>query len=78
MKDGSLEAATKAKCPIIPVALVDCFKPFDSDSIKPVEVQVRYLKPLYYEEYKDMKTPELAQLVHDRIEAVVKANSTEA
>ncbi len=28
-KGGSFKAATKAKCPIIPVALIDSFKPFD-------------------------------------------------
>lgn len=75
---GSFKIATKAKCPIVPVALIDCFKVFDQKGSKPVSMQIHYLKPILYEEYKDMKTPELAQLVHDRIEAVVKANSTEA
>lgn len=70
-KGGSFKAATKAKCPIIPVALIDSFKPFDSNSIKPVEVQVHYLKPLYYEEYKDMKTVEIAEEVKRRIDEVI-------
>ena len=29
-KGGSFKSATKAKCPIIPVALIDAFKPFDT------------------------------------------------
>lgn len=66
-KGGSFKAATKTKCPIVPVALIDCFKPFDSNSIKPAEVQVHFLKPLYYEEYKDMKTVEIAEEVRKRI-----------
>jgi 1-acyl-sn-glycerol-3-phosphate acyltransferase len=37
-------------------------------------MQIHYLPVIPYEEYKDMKTPELAQMVHDRIEACVKAN----
>lgn len=73
-KGGSFKAATKARCPIVPVALIDCFKPFDSRSIKKVEVQVHYLKPLYYEEYKDMKTTDIAEEVKRRIEEVIKEN----
>ena len=30
-KGGSFKAATKAKCPIVPVALVNSFKPFDTN-----------------------------------------------
>ena len=71
-KGGSFKAATKAKCPIVPVALIDSYKPFDSHSIKPVEVQVHYLKPMYYEEYKDMKTVEIAEEVKNRIEKTIE------
>jgi len=66
-KGGSFKAATKAKCPIVPVALIDCFKPFDTKSTDPVSVQVHILKPLLYEEYKDMKTVEIAEEVRKRI-----------
>lgn len=71
-KGGSFKAATKVKCPIVPVALIDCYKPFDSNTIKPVEVQVHYLEPLYYDEYKDMKTVEIAEEVQRRIEKVIE------
>lgn len=74
---GSFKIATKAKAPIVPVALIDCYKVFDQKGCVPVSMQIHYLEPIPYEEYKDMKTPELAQLVHDRIEACVKANATE-
>lgn len=66
-KGGSFKAAMKAKCPIVPVALIDSFKPFDTNSIKKVTVQVHILKPLLYEEYKDMKTVEIAEEVKRRI-----------
>ena len=66
-KGGSFKAATKAKCPIVPVALIDSFKPFDTKSAKPVTVQVHYLEPLLYEEYKDMNTTEIAHEVRERI-----------
>lgn len=66
-KGGSFKCATKAKCPIVPVAIIDSYKVFDTGSVKPVTVQVHYLKPLYYEEYKDMKTTEIADIVEARI-----------
>ena len=71
-KGGSFKAATRAKCPIVPVALIDAFKPFDTNTISPVKVQVHFLKPLYYDDYKDMKTKEIAALVRDRIRTVIR------
>ena len=73
-KGGSFKAATKAKCPIVPVALIDSFKPFDTGSTKPITVQVYFLQPLMYEEYKDMKTNEIAEEVKRRIVEVIEKN----
>lgn len=66
-KGGSYKIATLAKAPIVPCALVDSFKPFDENSIRPVTVKVAYMEPLYYEDYKDMKTTEIAEEVQRRI-----------
>lgn len=74
-KGGSFKAATKAKCPIMPVALIDSFKPFDTNSIKPVTVQVHFMEPLFYEEYKDMKTTEIAEVVQERIQKTINENT---
>lgn len=76
-KGGSFKAATKAQCPIVPVALIDSFKPFDTNTITPVTVQVHFLEPLYYEEYKDMKTNQIAAEVKKRIEEVIHANTSD-
>ena len=73
-KGGSFKAATKARCPIVPVALINSFVPFDSNTIKPVTVQVHFLKPLQYEEYKDMKTTEIAELVKEKIQQTIYEN----
>ena len=73
-KGGSFKAATKAKCPIVPVALIDSFKPFDTNSIKQVTVQVHYLEPLLYEEYKEMNTNDIAEEVKRRIVEVIEKN----
>lgn len=71
-KGGSFKSATKAKCPIVPCALIDSFKPFDENNIRPVTVTVIYMKPIYYEEYKDMKTVDIAEEVKQRIERVIE------
>ena len=45
----------------------------DTGSIKKITVQLHILKPIPYEEYKDLKTTELAQRVHDLIESEMPA-----
>ncbi len=70
-KGGTFKSAVKAKCPIVPCALIDSFKPFDEKSIVPVTVKLIYLPPIYYEEYASMKTPEIADMVKGRIEAAI-------
>lgn len=66
-KGGSFKSATKAKCPIVPCAIINAFIPFDQQHIKPVTVKVVYLPPMEYEEYKSMKTNEIAVEVRRRI-----------
>lgn len=70
-KGGTFKSAQKAKCPIVPCALIDSYKPFDEKSVAPVSVQLFYLKPMYYEEYKDMRTNEIAASVKSRIEEAI-------
>lgn len=71
-KGGSFKSATKAKCPIVPVAIMDSYKVFDTHSTEQVIVQVHYLEPLYYEEYKMMKTTEIAEIVRNRIQKTIE------
>ena len=76
---GSFRCATKSKCPIVPVALVDSFKVLDQKGSKPVTVQIHYLKPICWEEYGNLKTTELAALVKERIAQAIQAHTgTEA
>ena len=74
---GSFKCALKAKCPIVPIAFVDSFKVLDQKGIKPVKVQIHYLKPIPYEEYKDLNTKDLAEMVYSRIKTVVDVNKGE-
>lgn len=66
-KGGSFKSAMNAKCPIVPVALVDSYQAFDTNSIKKLTVQIHYLPPLYYEDYKEMKSTEIASIVSQMI-----------
>ena len=70
-KGGSFKSAMNAKCPIVPVALIDSYKSFDTNSIKPLTVQVHFLKPINYKEYGNMKSVEIAAEVRQRIENVI-------
>ena len=71
---GSFKCATKAKCPILPIAFIDSFKVLDQKGSKKVTAQIHYLEPISYEEYKDLKATELAKMVHARIEKIVSEN----
>lgn len=67
-KAGSFKIALKSKAPIVPVALIDSYRVFNSFWMGPVTTQVHYLKPIYFDEYGSLKTQEIASLVRDRIQ----------
>lgn len=67
-KAGSFKIALKTKAPIIPVALIDSYKVFNSFNFGPVTTQVHYLKPILFEEYGHLKTQEIADMVRSRIQ----------
>ena len=70
--NGTFKCVTKSKCPILPFALIDSFKVLDQDGCAPLAVQLHYLEPIHYEEYKDMKTNEIAALVKDRVAKAIE------
>lgn len=72
---GSFRCAVKAKCPVVPMAFIDCFRVLDEKGSAPVTAQLHYLAPIPYEEYKDMKAAELAALVKSRIQECIDANT---
>ena len=72
---GSFRCAVKAKCPIVPIALLDCHKVLDEKGSAPVQVQLHYLKPIPYEEFAGMKPTEVAALVKQRIQDAIDEHS---
>lgn len=65
---GSFKAAMKAKCPILPIVFVDSFRVLDQKGSAPLSVQLHYLRPIPYEEYRQLNTVALAALVKARIQ----------
>ena len=70
---GSFRCAVKAKCPVVPVVFVDCFKVLDQKGSKPVSVQLHFLDPIAPEEYEGMKASDLAAMVKARIQQTLDA-----
>lgn len=72
---GSFRCAVKAKCPVVPMALVDSFRPLDEKGSGRITVQLHYLPPIAYEEFKDLKAAQLAELVQSKIQATMDENA---
>ena len=75
-KGGSFKCAMKAKCPIIPVAIIDSYKAFDTGSTENVNVQIHYLEPITYDEYKMLKTTEVAKIVKEKTKITIDNYTT--
>jgi 1-acyl-sn-glycerol-3-phosphate acyltransferase len=67
-KAGCFKVPLKTNTPIVPVAIIDSYKVFNSKITGTVKTQVHFLTPIMPEEYKGMKTKELAELVKSRIQ----------
>lgn len=70
---GSFKCATRAKAPIVPVAIIDSYKPFGINSLRKVTTQVHFLPPIFFEEYDGMTTPQIAEMVKSRIAEEIEA-----
>ena len=68
---GAFKAAIWAKCPIVPVALIDSYKPFGVNSLRKVLTKVYFLEAIPYEDYKGLKTHEIADLVKGKIQKTI-------
>ncbi len=72
-RSGCFRSAVRSERPIVPVALIDSFKPFGIKGLAPVHTQVHYLPPIPYEVFRDLRPRELAELVQERIAAHMEA-----
>ena len=70
-KPGAFKCATKSGVPIVPVAIIDSYKPFGINSLRKVKTQVHFLNPIFFEEYQGMSTREISEMVKNRIADVI-------
>ena len=66
-KAGCFKICLKSKVPIVPVAIIDSYKPYNSLEMGTITTQVHYLEPIFYDEYKDMNTHQIAEMVKSKI-----------
>lgn len=71
-KSGCFKVSLKSKTPIVPVTLIDSYKAWNSPCLGSVVTQVHFMEPIPYEEYKDMKTGEIAAMVQGRIQEKIE------
>ena len=68
--DGCFYSAMIAKCPVVPVVLIDSWKSMNTNRLRGhVVTEIRYLKPIPYSEYESLSRAELCELVRSRIQA---------
>jgi len=67
-KAGCFKSSLKSQTPIVPVVLVDTHKALNGTYLGPVTTQVYFLKPIAFEEYKGMKTAQIAEMVRGKIQ----------
>jgi len=60
---GSYKVALKAKCPIVPVSMINTHKIMKNAPFRKTKVKVIFHKPIEYDEYKDLNTIEIEEKV---------------
>ena len=66
-KSGCFKIPLKSKVPIIPTVLIDTYKVYNAWDVGKIKTQVHFLEPIFYEEYQNLKTHEIAVLVKEKI-----------
>lgn len=64
---GCFKCASKSKCPIVPVCIIDSWKPFGINSLKKVVTQVHFLEAIEYIEYAGKSSRDISIMVKERI-----------
>lgn len=67
-KQGCFICATHAKCPVVPVTVVDSYKVYGINSLKKVKTKVIFHAPIYYDYYKGLSVRELSDSVKNVID----------
>ena len=71
-KHGCFLAAIHARCPIVPVTLIDSHKVYGENNLRQVRTKVIYHDPIPYEQYKDMGVKEISRMVRRVIDREIQ------
>ena len=72
---GTFRAAMKAGVPIVPVVNYGSFRLLSTKhSLKSYPIHIKFLPPIYKEEYEGLTTEEVAKIVHSRIQRELTFN----
>lgn len=66
---GCFSVSLKTKSTMVPVVLYDAYRAMNTNYLGRVETQIHFLKPIPYEEYKDMRKNEIADMLKGKIQA---------
>ena len=69
---GSYKVALKAKCPIVPVTMINTHKIMKNAPFRKTKVKVIFHKPIEYEEFKDLNTIQIEEMVRNIINEPIK------
>lgn len=58
----------KAKVDIVPVVLIGSEYGMDKNKFGKLEVKIKILEPLAYEDYKDLKTTTASDIIQEKIQ----------
>ena len=70
-KEGSFKSHKRAKCPILPVCIVNSYAIFDKGYKTTKTIEIHYLKPILPEEYVNNSTHEISFIVRERIQSAL-------
>ena len=68
---GTFRAATKAKVPLVPVVTYGSFRVLGKHNYKKYPTYVKFLTPIYPDEYEGKSTEEIAKIMQSRIQKEV-------
>ena len=71
-KHGCFLAATHARCPIVPVTVIDSYRVYGENSLGKIKTKVIFHDPIYYEQYKDMEAREVSRAVRSIIDREIE------
>lgn len=76
IKPGAYKLATKAEAPILPISIIGNSQVHNKKFFQRKNIKVIFHKPIPYEEYKDMNTTQIGEMIFEIINNGIKNEQT--